>query len=527
VSNSDADVVIIGSGFGGSICANRLALAGLKVLVLERGPWRDTIPVRSMGIKNRAPLPYGLKFFSHLLRTLHVSKGAPSEQGGLLDLIAQAGLNFKGSTFANRSRHLTLNKSGLFEIFRYPRLDVLAASGVGGGSHGWAGFLVEPVNPAYWSGRHPKLDPAGVEQYYGKILEDMKAVRLTKAHAVDNTVWAQLEDIGERCQPAEPQPCVAYKYPRAKIDVGNIEVDDNRVERQVCQFDGDCYLGSRGGARASVDFVYLAPVINKGATLLDMCEVRKIVPSSKADKPEYAVHYTDLRTKATKVGRARTAILAAGTMNTLRLLFESCGQPNGLQAMPSLGKTFGGNGDFIGLWQKGSAEPDMFKTTSVLGRFVADRRPSPFLALIGYAGVDTVPLPPRLKKLIGKTVLALGMGPDSGSASARFIDGYVEVDYQPEREGIFDEIRTAFAALQEDSGKPVLPFNKPITVHQWGGACVGPDPSRGVVDHNGEVYGNPGLFVADGAALPAAPGTPPALTISAWAHHVADRMIQR
>jgi cholesterol oxidase len=44
------DVVIIGSGFGGSISANRLALAGLKVLVLKRGPGRDSLPVRAMGI---------------------------------------------------------------------------------------------------------------------------------------------------------------------------------------------------------------------------------------------------------------------------------------------------------------------------------------------------------------------------------------------------------------------------------------------------------------------------------------------
>jgi choline dehydrogenase-like flavoprotein len=39
MSTNEADVVVIGSGFGGSISANRLALAGLKVLVLERGPW--------------------------------------------------------------------------------------------------------------------------------------------------------------------------------------------------------------------------------------------------------------------------------------------------------------------------------------------------------------------------------------------------------------------------------------------------------------------------------------------------------
>jgi cholesterol oxidase len=53
MSASDADVVIVGSGFGGSISANRLALNGLKVLVLERGPWRDSLPVRSMGVARR------------------------------------------------------------------------------------------------------------------------------------------------------------------------------------------------------------------------------------------------------------------------------------------------------------------------------------------------------------------------------------------------------------------------------------------------------------------------------------------
>jgi choline dehydrogenase-like flavoprotein len=42
------DVVIVGSGFGGSISASRSARAGPKVLVFERGPWRDSLPVRAM-----------------------------------------------------------------------------------------------------------------------------------------------------------------------------------------------------------------------------------------------------------------------------------------------------------------------------------------------------------------------------------------------------------------------------------------------------------------------------------------------
>ncbi len=64
-------------------------------------------------------------------------------------------------------------------------------------------------------------------------------------------------------------------------------------------------------------------------------------------------------------------------------------------------------------------------------------------------------------------------------------------------------------------------------MHQWGGASLGPDSDRGVVDHRGEVYGNPGLFIADGSALPAPPGGPPSVTIAAWAHHVADGIAAR
>jgi cholesterol oxidase len=295
MSTYDADVVIIGSGFGGSISANRLALAGLKVLVLERGPWRDSLPVRSMGITRRAPFPYGMKSVTHLLRTIQFGRWG-----------------------------LTLNKSGMFELFSYPGLGVLTVSAVGGGSHGWAGMLVEPQDPAYWREHHPDLDPAQVEKYYGKILADMGAVRLSQDHWLRHSIWTHLPAApGRKCLPADPQPYMAIKVPYSEREVGQVTEGAGGVKRQTCAFDGDSFLGSRGGAKASVDFIYLAPVLNKGAAVRDMCEVTKIIRDSAVDAGEYAVHFTSLRDKKKEVVRTRRVILAAGTMNTLRLLFAS------------------------------------------------------------------------------------------------------------------------------------------------------------------------------------------------------------
>jgi cholesterol oxidase len=499
MSTYDADVVVIGSGFGGSISASRLALAGFKVLLLERGPWRDSLPVRSMGIAKRAPFPYGMKAVTHLLRTVHV--------GG---------------------RKLTLNKSGMFELFSYPGLGVLAVSAVGGGSHGWAGMLAPPQDPAYWKDRHPNLNPSEIEKYYDKVLDDMEAVPLTQKHWLPQSVWTHLASFPNGiCLPADPQPHMAIRVPYSEEEVGQVTERSGGVKRQTCAFDGDSFLGSRGGAKASVDFIYLAPVLHKGVTVRDMCEVTRLVRDSGAGPTEYAVHFSGLSSGQKELVRTKRIILAAGTMNTLRLLFASSAEPGGLNPMPSLGRTFGGNGDLFGAWFKEFAQPSTFQAAPILGRFLVSGQEVPFIGMGGMPGVDTLPLPPFARKKVGKTVPLIGMGADTGNGSARYEKGEVLVNYDPKQQPIFEEIRRAIRALGEQSGLKTWAIKKPITIHQWGGACLGPTPDRGVVDHNGEVYGNPGLFVADGAALPAAVGTPPSLTIAAWAHHVADGLAQR
>jgi cholesterol oxidase len=141
----------------------------------------------------------------------------------------------------------------------------------------------------------------------------------------------------------------------------------------------------------------------------------------------------------------------------------------------------------------------MFISPPVLGRFTVDDAETPYLGLVGTCGLDTLPLPARAKRQLENLVIIVGMGADSGSASAQFERGRLEISYDGSAEPVFDRVREGLAALEADSGLKTSAWRKPITVHAWGGARLGPDPEHGVVDHTGEVYGNPGVYVADAA----------------------------
>jgi cholesterol oxidase len=167
---------------------------------------------------------------------------------------------------------------------------------------------------------------------------------------------------------------MAIKVPYSESEVGQVTEGIGGVKRQTCAFDGDSFLGSKGGAKASVDFIYLAPVLNQGVAVRDMCEVTKILRDSAVGAAEYAVHFSSFRDREKEVVRTKRVILAAGTMNTLRLLFASSAEPGGLRPMPSLGRTFGGNGDLFGAWFKNFAQPSMFESAPILGRFKVDGR---------------------------------------------------------------------------------------------------------------------------------------------------------
>jgi cholesterol oxidase len=78
---------------------------------------------------------------------------------------------------------------------------------------------------------------------------------------------------------------------------------------------------------------------------------------------------------------------------------------------------------------------------------------------------------------------------------------------------------------------PIVPpswkiFKDLITPHPLGGCNMGERIESGVVDHRGEVFGYPNLFVADGAIVPRAIGVNPSRTIGALAERVAAHICQ-
>lgn len=492
----DFDVIVIGSGFGGAISADLLSGQGHKVLVLERGPWRDTLPVRSMGIEDRAALPLGGRVFTHSLRSVRIGR-------------------FR----------LPLNRKGLFEVQSFKGLHVASASSVGGATIAWGALVDRPADPAFWQDRHPDLDAASVEQHYGKVIADLEAVELTPDTPIPMSIWDQLPGGGNgACVAAQEQPRLAMKFAASLDQAGTSSTDAHGIERQSCTFDGDGFLGSAGGAKASVDFIYLARAIRQGAKVQALCEVSAIVPIRIGDSPAYEVRFKNLRTGKSEICKARRVVLAAGTLNSVSLLARSSAASGGLAEMPALGQGFGANGDLLGLWTRDEDAPSGLVAPPFIGNVSAPEQGDAALGIASLAWLKDLPVLRHLHKALSRRFLVVGMGADSGSGRIGFKNGRLTVDYNAARESVYSRIRGSFARLGKETGSKVWLIGKPLTVHPWGGARIGPDPQQGVIDHRGEVYGNPGLYVADGSALPAAPGRPPALAIAAWAHHVAGQV---
>lgn len=484
--NDKRDVIVIGSGFAGSIAASRLVDAGMSVTVLERGPWRDTKAVRDMGIGERCSLPYGWKFYRRFLRNIQFG----------------------------RFGSLTSSSKGLWEVFLNRGISIACSSNVGGGSHIYTGLNEKPRVEYFWSGHHPGLSDETLAEHYDRVIDEMGGTQLSGDEALPSKpsdVWKDSEVIdGER-------GLNAARHAVPFVDrVTGVDRSDGGL------------LGSRTGAKHTVDAIYLREAIDKGLEVKQLTEVIGVYKLGENQAARYRVETYDHLTKRMRSYYADRVLLAAGTINTLRILLRSRDENHGLRGMPALGKRFGTNTDMIATWGVDRLDQNFMEGLPCHGEIglkePVDEADELYLLQVGLVGFQHAKLPPVLIRYFRNNLILVGFAADRANGIAKWKGGRMRIKYNQGQNPSYAMLRDTYAAISERLGTPMhhLPFN--LTVHPLGGAVPGADAESGVVDHRGEVHGHEGLYVIDGAAMPGAPGAPPSMSIAAWSSHVCQQI---
>lgn len=415
------DAVIVGTGYAGAVTGARLAQGGMRVLLLERGPWWDSASA------DRAP---------------SVGRDLPRGIGGSRNMIR----NIRRAN-ARRSREWRINTYGLYEIHRFQRLTVLGASGVGGGSHTDAGIQDEPSSQ-YWADFPAEITPSVMAPYIARV-RTMSQLTQTPTHS------------------QQPSPGVA----------------------------GDA-------ASPGLDLTYLPAALTAGAELWPLCEATRISTHLNG----YAIEALDLRTGTSVTVHADRLVLAAGTMNTLRLLFAARDRDHSL---PHVSRTLGQR------FYPAATQPQVLgpipseESTHVASTMRPTGAGIAMLAKI-YRPMTVVPA-------------------DRLSATVRAVPGGVTADVTRQRSPETSEQKAADAKSvgpSVDISHTWLPQRLGLSAHPVGGAALASTRFQGVASHTGEVFGQPRLYVVDGSTLPTAPEVAPSLPIAALAERYAELMLQ-
>jgi cholesterol oxidase len=131
-------------------------------------------------------------------------------------------------------------------------------------------------------------------------------------------------------------------------------------------------------------------------------------------------------------------------------------------------------------------------------------------------------------------MVLLSLGCDVPGGRLRLRGDQLELDWDPDGDSgdYYDAtLRTARRFAAELGGRlgprMLVRRSRALTSHPLGGCGMAKNPADGVVDTWGEVFGRPGLFVADGSVAPGPVGPNPSFTIAALAERFSERIIER
>lgn len=517
------EVVVIGSGFGGAITACRLAQAGRSVCILERGK------------------RWGRKDF-------------PRTTGQ----VAHAFWNYKDF--------------GLLDYRAFKRIDVIQASGVGGGSLVYFNVHIRTPKEIFEQPQWPlgvkrdRLDP-----FYDKAKDMLEAKPLCPPAELDmpnrtTSFFSAAQAAGKK---AELVDIAVYTGPE--------KINRAGVLQSGCVYCGNCMLGCHVHAKNTLDLNYIPLAEKNGAEVYPLHLVEKIEPL--AEKKGYRVHFKHFHPEnngeyelGSVVGRK--VIISAGSLGSTEILLRSRDVHHTLPDLSKmLGERFSGNGDFLlaGAFEANrQIDPGSGPSiTAITGWSTPKNRiyiedlgfPDPFLWYLEGA----LPTPRRLlnlklafkkylwralglsrasaftdgaEKLFSGGVTPrflpfLGMGTDAADGKLKLSDKNIDIEWNTRRSReMFDEMEEGLKKLSRGIGGRYVPsilwrwpLRKLLTAHPLGGCVMSDEPDKGVVNEFGEVWNYPNLYVADGSIIPTALSVNPSATISALAERIADHII--
>ncbi len=521
------DVIVVGSGFGGSVVACRLAEAGARVLVLERG--RRWTP-------EQYPRRPGDAWLYHAAR--------PEQHNGWLDL----------------------------RFFR--RMAVAQGAGVGGGSLCYSSVLMRADAERFREGWAPEITLEELAPYYEKVGQ-MLGVRPIPAgqhtqrakllrHAAEKTgAAARYQDV-PLALTFDPE--WNYDLPEPLDPKHSKPVVNAQGQRQgTCVHLGNCDIGCDVRAKNTLDLNYIPAAEQRGAEFRPLHLVRYVEPTPQG----YRVVFDRITDGRLVPGeeRAERVVLAAGSLGSTELLLRCRDEYRTLPGVsPLLGQHWSANANFftLDLYQKAetvrqSIGPTIsagldFMDGSVDGqRFFIEDDGFPNLllnAVLAKRGWDWLrPITWVLraylrrglneKNPLGNAMVWLGEGVDAADGRLTLGRGWLppwrttlKVAWNPRRSlPVINSILGIQRQLSQAGGGTLhVPWywswlKALVTVHPLGGCKTGTAWENGVVDHRGEVFGYRNLYVTDGAILPRAIGRNPSMTIAALAERVGRLMI--
>ncbi|RLA10617.1 MAG: GMC family oxidoreductase, partial [Gammaproteobacteria bacterium] len=132
-----------------------------------------------------------------------------------------------------------------------------------------------------------------------------------------------------------------------------------------------------------------------------------------------------------------------------------------------------------------------------------------------------------IRNRLKHTAFTASYGDEAQDGTVTWRRGKLKLTYNPDNSPIYERIRNTWRKVSQLTGRKIYFLNKPFTIHTLGGCCVGEQADRGLINGEGEIHDQAGLYVADGSAVPDSLGGPPTLTIAAWAEHVGESLLAR